>query len=263
LSEAFNIPLPVLRQQMSRQRWAALREQLPLATTSLAAVPNVIDGQRNPFSTTLAVLPLDKPIPGQLPALMQKKLEALAANREINYRQADRLRKELDRILDRLEAGTLTIEQVFCNKGLVLREERNLNLQDMVALATYAKMVQDMGYKALGDTAASDRPTQDGPAGQSAPPPITLILPGAISEPREKRALKAALRAQGHRVVDVESEVQALKDPQPVAVAFTAPSAENITLEPPTVASADASECPVCGFIGGDHDSECPARSTA
>jgi hypothetical protein len=178
---------------------------------------------------------------------LKAQFEVLVANRSTNLAQARRLRQQVDRILTLLEKDELELDQIFCHKGVVTKVKRKPSIQDMVALATYMKMTQDMTYRALGDITATEKGSQDRPAdSNSGIQPITIILPGAISEPREKRVLKQKLEEAGHRVVDVPT----LSLSQPMQ-----PDAPVIDID------EQKAGCPVCGAEPTmPHDKDCPKK---
>jgi hypothetical protein len=204
ISSAFDIPMSTLRATSSAQKWAALRAQLPIVTNAASAVLEIPNAPgRDPMTSEPGAVVM-KPVSNALPAVTTAKFEALMANRKLNYDQADRLRRCLDGLLTKLEAGELTVDHISNSKAGPVHTARHLNLQDYVALATYAKLVQDMTYRALGDNEAGGKGQDKAPAER--PPPITIVLPGIISEPRERRGLQATLKPIG-RVVEIEAEV--------------------------------------------------------
>lgn len=205
IAEVLGIPEKTLRAHISNEKWVALRDQLPLSTTSLAAVPVPTQQPgRNPFAPNV----LMGNNPSLLPAEMQKKLQVLADNRKTNFDHHTRLRNHLEKIISELEAGTLEFEQIVNAKGIgPTTVHRQPNMQDMVALATYAKMVQDMGYRALGDVSATEGGKQDAGVNSGAPPAITIVLPGAISVSRSERSkIAEEARRNGVQIVDIEAE---------------------------------------------------------
>ena len=158
IAEYFKIPLKSLKAKMRQEGWKSLADKF---------------------------IGLNGPVP----ANTAETLTRIEANRAKNYETASRLRDELDRNLDRLEAGNLRVKKRFQYNGHVVECDAEPSIADLVQLATYARMVQDMTYRALGDRVALGGRQADAAAEAQPPsPPIQIILPAAISIPREKRA---------------------------------------------------------------------------
>ena len=114
------------------------------------------------------------------------------ANRAQNYDTAAKLREHLNEIVAALRAGTLRIKRQFQQKGQITEYEAPLGPSDWLSLATYARTIADMTYRALGDVQAQQKPGQDAPTGAKAPPapPVTIVLPAAIALPRGERSVE-------------------------------------------------------------------------
>ena len=95
------------------------------------------------------------------------------------------------------------MEQVFHNKGQIVRTTREISPADLVNIATFARSVHDMTYKALGDTTAQTERGQDGPPGQTQAPQIIINLPSAIAQPRQQMAMLEEAKKAGIRIIDV------------------------------------------------------------
>lgn len=216
ISDGFGIPLVSLENRAKAERWQALRNELPLGTNEpLTAAPGLttgLVGPADPFHQGKGIL-----VPEGLPIAIQKKLEALMANRQLNYGQADKMRLYLDQIIEKLLSGELQMEQIFHNKGLIVRTTRMVSPADLVNIATFARTIHDMTYKALGDTTAQTEKGQDGPAGHSTTPPQIIInLPSAIAQPRQQAQLLEGAKKAGIQIIDVKAEVAQEVEPPEV-----------------------------------------------
>jgi hypothetical protein len=141
---------------------------------------------------------------GPVPRNTADALARIEANRAKNYEMAAKLAKELDRILDRLAAGTLRIKKRFQYKGQVVECDAEPSIADFVQLATYMRMVHDMTYRALGDIVANGGHKADAAAGAQPPSlPIEIILPKEIALPRHERAARA--EAERKRLLEQEN----------------------------------------------------------
>jgi len=245
ICEVFGIKPTVLKERMRREQWVALRQQLPLITNTTAPTPLPALQGGTPFDKgVVTTVPVNSMAPG-----LRAQFETLAANRAANLGQARRLRQHVDRVLTLLENDKLELDQIFCHKGVVTKVKRKPSMQDLVALATYMKMTQDMTYRALGDISATEKGSQDMRPGDanSGIQPITIILPGAIAEPRDKRVLKEKLEGAGHRVVDVPHLADVSQPVQPGA--------------PVIDIDAQSVGCPICGADTTEpHDDTCPNK---
>lgn len=113
-------------------------------------------------------------------------LNRCLANREKNYAVAELLREDVLNVARGLLKGS-KLKRYFNSRDGVVEHDVDWNMQDRVALANYATMVANLGYRALGDREASTDATSDKPGGSPPAPSITLILPGCISNKREDR----------------------------------------------------------------------------
>jgi len=161
IAAALNIPIDSLKSKMRQEGWKGLADKLL--------------GQNGP-----------------VPVNTEDAFARLEANRAKNYEDACRLRDKLSRMLDELEAGTLRIKKYFLQKGEVVEYDAEPSMSDLVQIATFARMVQDMTYRGLGDQGVNAGHKADAAAGAQPPvAPITIILPKAIALPREQRAALA------------------------------------------------------------------------
>ena len=183
VSTAMAIPLQVLRNRARLEGWTRLAGEL---VPSVAAAPA---------------------------ARAERDLSRIEANRERNYEIAQRLQEDLARQVDALLAGQLTGRRALRDGTTV---EYPAGLAERVQLATYARSVADLTYRALGDQLVA-RETEVLPAGAGA---VTIILPPQVAAPRPERA----------EVVDLE----------PLRVTATEPAAESL----PSKGSGDSATSP-------------------
>jgi hypothetical protein len=161
LAQIFDVTLEQVRDRIHRDRWAALRANLPLGET----------------------LKSDS----EMKSVTEIKLAAIQANREANLKAWAKLRDHAVDIIEQLQQKKLKMEKVFNGKlGIARVDDLEPTTGDMVNIATYLQTISNGSYRALGDFQAQDKPGQDGlNNGQPAAPAITIILPNCIASPRQ------------------------------------------------------------------------------
>lgn len=161
LAQIFDVEIAQVTDRIHRERWAALRANLPLGET----------------------LKSDSEMRG----VSEIRLAAIQANREKNLAAWSLLRGHVISVIEKLAAGTLKMEKVFNGKtGITRVEDLDPTTGDLVNIATALRTATDGTYRAIGDFQAQDKPGQDGSVnGQPPPPSITIILPSVISQPRD------------------------------------------------------------------------------
>ena len=181
IAEVHNIPLSFVKSHITREGWDTLRAALPLGVTEHPSTSKSVG----------------------------KKLAKIEKNRAENLEIWVKLRDDLLDIIDQLRAGKLTVERQWHNKGAVTRADVELTIADRYNLANYARVVADGTYRALGDLASQEKPGQDAAGGAANTPAITIILPGAVSMPRNERMVEG-------QVIDLTgSEAQAISATSP------------------------------------------------
>jgi len=159
ISAVFNIPLKSLQAKMRQEGWQTLASRVA-GSIMVNRTPN------------------------------DEALSKCDENRAKNYEIASNLRDELGKIIENLAAGTLKIKKLWHNKGEVVEYLAEPTMADLLNIATFARTIHDMTYKALGDTVANGGYKADVNPGTTPPtPPITIILPDAIARPRTQRTV--------------------------------------------------------------------------
>jgi hypothetical protein len=110
----------------------------------------------------------------------EKILAKIEQNRAENYGVADALRTELSRIITKLSAGTLKFKKVM--KGEIV--EVPPSPADLVNIATFARTIADLSYRALADSGTRDEPAGADAATTNPPGGVTVILPAVAVHPR-------------------------------------------------------------------------------
>jgi hypothetical protein len=118
-------------------------------------------------------------------------LDRIEANRAKNYEIAAKLREHVIEMVIALRAGTLRIKKQFQHKGQIVEYEAEPGPADWLNIATYARTVFDLTYRALGDFGANGGYKADASPGTPPPAqPIAVFLPAAIARPREERSVE-------------------------------------------------------------------------
>ena len=140
IADEFNVAITGLRTVAREQRWPALALQIQSAMAA--------------------------------PADDEQRIVKLQDNRDINLRQAQMARDELDATF---EACTLWGQAPIAPQ--IIKE-----------LVTAMATVHDLTYRALGDKDKQQQPGQGGVSTKE----IHFHLPGAIAKPREERVIELA-----------------------------------------------------------------------
>jgi hypothetical protein len=118
-------------------------------------------------------------------------LNRIEANRAKNYEIAAKLREHVIEIVIALRAGTLRMKKQFQHKGQIVEYEAKPGPAEWLNIATFARTVFDLTYRALGDFGANGGYKADASPGTPPPAqPISIILPAAIARPREERSVE-------------------------------------------------------------------------
>jgi len=187
IGEVFGIPKHLVIARSSEERWPALKADL-LNECRAVALAN-------------AEVPETGGAPKiGLPAKLAAKQELLQRNRERSYQEACTLRDHLLEVITALRDGTLELEKVFCQKGVIVRAKVKPGPGDWLNLASYARTVAELAYRSLGDAPSDGKdPSSTAAAAPGAGPPgITIILPNVIARPRAERCLEP-------EVIDLQS----------------------------------------------------------
>lgn len=173
ICESYDIPKAALFKRMEEDNWVGLR-------TIMVSVPVI----RRP----------------DLHPLAEARLNLIEEHRMTVLQNAKSLQRHLGTLLGQLAEGKLMVKKVQLNAKAGSWAEIDVppSTGDLVNIATYAKIVAELGYRALGDLAGGEKGSPDAPAGAgSQTPAVTIILPGAIGAPRDQR---------GKTVIDLRPE---------------------------------------------------------
>lgn len=201
LAEVFEIEEARIKAHAAGEGWAALRAKMPLVT--------------NPAGLKLVGRT------GGLPAETEKRFQEIQDNRTKNLKVFSDLREHLIAQVEALKDGTARVEKLFHNKGEVVRAEASPSPADWLNVATYARTVAEGTYRALGDFVGDSKITGDsaGAAATNSPQAaITIILPAAISAPREDRDYVTERQAKRPQVIDVQDLTTPATQPPPRSI---------------------------------------------
>jgi hypothetical protein len=126
-----------------------------------------------------------------LPAEVRARLALIKHNREVQYQRAVKMGEELDRILQGVRDGSYKVGKWMAIPKLGPQwVEAAVGPADLVNIATYARTLADLAYRALGDAAADGQERRTEVSATNSPQQaITIILPTAIGAPRGERVL--------------------------------------------------------------------------
>ena len=153
ISTILNIPLKTLRTHARQNGWRRLADTLASRLTQGSTAPKA-----------------------------EQEMQRIKENRERNYQTALKLQEDLDRTVDALLDGSLRVGKVLSNGKQIFVMP---GIKDRLDLASYAKHVAELSYRALGDSLPAREP-------DDAPPPMPTVqinLPAAVALPRQLRAL--------------------------------------------------------------------------
>ena len=162
IAEKFNIPIKSLQSKIRQEGWRALANRLC----------GRISTDWTPYEDVLA------------------KIEA---NRAKNYETAAKLREHLTDMVGHLHAGTLRIKKLFQHQGRVVEHEVSPGPADWLNIATYARTIADMSYRALGDHVANGGYKADASAA-TPPPPLRSLLSCPGPSPSRGTSVASILR---------------------------------------------------------------------
>lgn len=178
IATTYDIPFKSVRQKASVEQWVKHRANLPLTVqASVDAIGN-----------QAVAAPSGSPVESAL-TIGNAKLKAMLENRATNLKVWERLREVAIKQIEALAEGKLKVQKVFCFKGMVVTHDAAPGPGDWVNIATFLQTISQGTYRALGDFQGPEK-GQDAAAGAlntPAAPAVTIILPAAISAPREER----------------------------------------------------------------------------
>jgi hypothetical protein len=113
----------------------------------------------------------------------ERAVARIQENREKNLVVIAKLQDDLLLVVQELLNGTLTTTKQTPKGTLV---KMPAGIKERLDLVNYAKGVQELSYRALGDAAPSRSDTSGGPGGAEAGQ-ITIVLPTVVAAPRDQR----------------------------------------------------------------------------
>ena len=163
ISKTLDIPYQKLFRRARGERWASLVNKLT------AAAPET-----------------DSPA-------SELAIKRVMENREKNLVIARILQTDLLEQVEMLQEGFLTVSRPTSAGAII---EVPAGIKERAELASYARDVAELSYRALGDAAPS-RTESVNASSNSAHTPITIILPQVIALPRSARGSAVIELAQG------------------------------------------------------------------
>lgn len=178
VSAVFGIPEHTLKKRAIDEKWNVNKEKILEQSKAL-----VLAGPQ-PVSQLEANNAL-------LPAEVRARLALIKQNRETQYRRAVRMGEELDAILQGIRDKTYKVGKwISVPKAGPTWVEAEPGPADLVNIATYARTLADLAYRALGDAAADGQERRPEVSATNSPQQaITIILPTSIAAPRGERIL--------------------------------------------------------------------------
>lgn len=182
IATVLDIPEDTVRRKMHSDRWEMQRTNLPLPAT----------------------------LGGGNVARDNARMEIMLKNREENYELWRKLRDDAARVITDLVDGRLAFKKYWHNKGQIVEHVCEPTMADRTSLANYLQLIANGSYAALGDRGATTGAKDEASVGAAAAqaPAITIVLPGAVSVPRDQRQtveITSNCKAEVGPVVDVES----------------------------------------------------------
>lgn len=176
----FGIPEATLTKRAADEKWYAMREKILAQSKALVTT----EQHAGPVSQLQANNDL-------LPPEVRARLAIIKHNREVQYQRAVKMGEELDRILQGIKEGTYKVgKHISVPKVGPVWVEALPGPADLVNIATYARTLADLAYRALGDAAADGQERRAAVSATNSPQQaITIILPTAIGAPRGERVL--------------------------------------------------------------------------
>lgn len=194
VSAVFGIPEHTLKKRAIDEKWNVNREKILEQSKAL-----VLAGPA-PVSQLEANNAL-------LPPEVRARLALIKHNREVQYQRAVKMGEELDKILAGLVDKTYKVGKwMAVPKAGPTWVEAEPGPADLVNIATYARTLADLAYRALGDAAADGQERRAEVSATNSPQAaITIILPTSIAAPRGERVLPPP----GHGpVIDLRPEAK-------------------------------------------------------
>jgi hypothetical protein len=212
VSAVFGIPESTLKARSVSEKWTVMREKILDQSKALVV------SERGPVSALQAQNDF-------LPAEVRARLALIKHNRDVQYSRAVKMGEELDRILQGVRDGSYKVGKwMAIPKMGPTWVESAVGPADLVNIATFARTLADLAYRALGDAAADGQERRTEVSATNSPQQaITIILPTAIGAPRGERVLPGQGPVIDLRPASTEPERE---QPSP-ADAFEGPETPN------------------------------------
>jgi hypothetical protein len=178
IGAVFGIPETTLKARSVSEKWKVMKEKI---LTQSRALVTTDTGPMSQLEANNSLLPPE----------VRARLALIKQNREVQYQRAVKMGEELDRILQGIRAGTYRVgKYMSVPKSSPVWVEAAPGPADLVNIATYARTLADLAYRALGDAAADGQERRAEVSATNSPQQaITIILPTAIGAPRGERIL--------------------------------------------------------------------------
>lgn len=178
IAAVYDMPLDTLRRRSIDEKWSVMKGKILEQSKALVVTDS---GPMTQLEANNQLLPPE----------VRARLALIKHNREVQYQRAVKMGEELDDILQKIRAGTYRVgKHISVPKVGPVWVEAAPGPADLVNIATYARTLADLAYRALGDAAADGQERRAEVSATNSPQSaITIILPAAIGAPRGERVL--------------------------------------------------------------------------
>lgn len=200
IAAVYDMPLDTLKRRSIDEKWSVMKGKILEQSKALVTT------DAGPMTQLEANNQL-------LPPEVRARLALIKHNREVQYQRAVKMGEELDDILQKIRAGTYKVgKHISVPKIGPVWVEAAPGPADLVNIATYARTLADLAYRALGDAAADGQERRTEVSATNGPQQaITIILPTAIGAPRGERVLPLG----DGPVIDLRPEPESPAPPSP------------------------------------------------
>lgn len=178
VAAVFGIPEHFVKRRSIDEKWPVMRDKILEQSKALVlAGPQAVSQLEAQNSL--------------LPAEVRARMAIIKHNREVQYQRAVKMGEELDKILAGLVDKSYKVGKwMAIPKAGPTWVEAEPGPADLVNIATFARTLADLAYRALGDSAADGQERRAEVSATNSPQQaITIILPTSIAAPRGERQL--------------------------------------------------------------------------